>query len=363
MSVGINASTIDTMFSSLKYDGNIRVGYQNHETALNEADVMATGVKLHVETAGYEHLQLGLTLNSSYGNGKTGFEGVPFFDVNNENYAIISEAYLKATYANTELILGRQTIDTPFADSDDIGMVPNTFEAYTIVNKDIQDTTLFFSHVQKMSGVDSDNAGRFNTLNGNKGVQIFGLTYEGISHTALNGWFYNVEGEGYITYLDVSYEDETEDYTYGAVAQYVLQSYDRGEDSRIYGLATSFGVKNLGLTATLAYNKTDGRAAENFFGGGPFVTNAEHNTLKEAGIDGNTILLTLEWDACVLGAEGLSFALNIDGHHGSRQHAHEYDFTVDYSYSDSLNLTAIYSDVDDKTDSFKNLRIFANYTF
>jgi hypothetical protein len=363
MSSVLSASTISDMFSSLTYDGNIRVGYQNHETELNRANEIATGIKLHVETAGYEHLQLGLTLNSSYGNGKTGFEGVPFFDVNNENYAIISEAYLKARFSNTELILGRQTIDTPFADSDDIGMVPNTFEAYTLVNKDIQDTTLFFSQVQKMSGVDSDDAGQFNTLNGSKGVQIFGLTYEGISHTALNGWFYNVEGEGQVSYFDASYETETENYTYGAIAQYVLQNYEVGEDSKIYGVAASFGVKNIGLTTTLAYNKTYGRAAENFFGGGPFVTNAEHNTLKEAGIDGNTVLLTLEWDASVVGVEGLSFALNVDGHHGDRQHAHEYDFTVDYGYNDSLNFTAIYSDVDDKTDSFKNLRIFANYAF
>ena len=345
------------------FEGQLRVGYQNHDTQGTNENEVAIGLKLHYESATYYGLQVGTTLYTTQGNGDAGFEGVPFFDKNNENYTTIAEAYLKGTFSNTQLIIGRQSFETPFADSDDIGMVPNTFEAITLVNTDIQDTTLFFSHVQKWSGVDSDAPSEFTEVNGHKGMQIFGLTYEGLNNITLAGWFYNLQDEVQITYLEANYEKETPDYTYGATLQYASQNYEVGENAYVYGAAASFGVQKIGLNTTIAYNKTDGRAAENFFGGGPFVTNAEHNTLKEAGADGNTILYTLEWDASVVGVEDLNFVLNIDGHHGARQHAHEYDFAVEYAYSETIQFSAIYSNVDDNDDSFKNLRVFANYNF
>ncbi len=363
MSINVFADTLSDVFANAQYEGNIRLGYQSHETQNDRGDEIAVGITLHFETASYYGVQAGATLFTTQGNGKEGFEGVPFFDENNDNYSSLGEAYLKGTFSNTILTIGRQTFDTPFADSDDIGMVPNTFEAFTLVNKDIKDTTLFFSQVQKWSGVDSDAPSRFTKVNGDEGMQILGVTYEGLNKTTLSGWFYNLEDEVKISYLEANYENETDRFTYGATVQYAYQDYDNGESSTIYGAAASFSVKKAGFTAILSYNQTKGIAAENFFGGGPFVTNAEHNTLKEAGPDGNTILYTLEWDASVIGAEGLLLTANIDAHHGSQHCANEYDLGIEYAYSDTVNVSAIYSDVDDRDESFQNLRIFVNYSF
>ena len=363
MSINIYADTWSDVFLNAQYDGNVRLGYQSHEVDNDTDTEFSLGLKLHFETAPYYGVQAGATLFTSNGNGKEGFEGVPFFDENNENYAILGEAYLKGTFSNTTLILGRQSFDTPFADSDDIGMVPNTFEALTFVNKDFQDTTIFLSHVQRWSGVDSEAPSTFTDVNGNKGMQILGVSYEGVSNTTLSGWFYNLSNEVKISYLEADYEDETDKFTYGATLQYVFQDYDNAESSTIYGTAVSLGVKKVGLTTTIAYNKTNGIAADNFFGGGPFVTNAEHNTLREEGPDGDTILYTVEWDASVIGAEGLTFIANIDAHTGDQYHTREYDFGMEYTYSDTVNLSAIFSDVENENFSFKNLRVFANYCF
>ncbi len=49
------------------------------------------------------------------------------------------------------MTVGRQVIDTPFADSDDIGMMPNRFEAYTLRNSDLENTTLTVTHIVKMA--------------------------------------------------------------------------------------------------------------------------------------------------------------------------------------------------------------------
>ncbi len=363
MSINIYADTLRDAISNAQYDGNVRLGYQSHEVENDTETEFALGLKLHVETAPYYGVQAGVTLFTSNGNGKEGFEGVPFFDVNNDNYAILGEAYLKGIFSHTTLILGRQSFDTPFADSDDIGMVPNTFEALSLVNTDLKDTTIFLSHVQKWSGVDSDTPNKFTDVNGNKGMQILGVAYEGVDKITLEGWFYNLKDEVKITYLEANYEDETDKFTYGATMQYAFQDYDNAESSTVYGAAASFGVKKVGLTTTIAYNRTNGTAADNFFGGGPFFTNAEHNTLREEGPDGDTILYTVEWDASVIGAEGSNFIANIDAHSGDQYHAREYDLGMEYTYSDSVNLSAIYSDVENEDISFKNFRIFVNYSF
>ncbi len=363
MSIGIYGNSLSESLEKANYEGAVRVGYQSNKIGKDTQDEVAVGLKLHMETAPYYGLQFGATLFTSQGNGKPGFEGVPFFDENNDNYATLANAYLKGTYSNTTFILGRQTLETPFADSDDVGMVPNTFEAFTLINKDIQDTTLFFSQVQKWSGVDSDAPSTFTKLNENDGVQILGITYEGFENTALSGWFYHINDVANLTYLEANHEGEINNFTYGLTAQYALQDYDDGTKSTIYGVATSLGLKSTGLTASIAYNKTNGRASENFFGGGPFVCNAEHHTLSEAGHNGNSTLYTLEWDASVAGLDGLVLAAHVDVHSSGVEDAHEYDLVATYEYNDRLNFNAIYSDIDDRDDSFKNLRVFANYTF
>ena len=366
MSIDIYANTLDEALLNTVFEGNLRAGYQ-HQTPQSNNDISdneyALGLNLHFETAPYHGLQIGATLFTTYGNGKEGFEGVPFFDENNDDYAILGEAYMKGTFSNTQFILGRQSFDTPFADSDDIGMVPNTFEAYTLINKDMKDTTIFLSQVQRWSGIDSDSPSTFTELNGNKGMQVLGISYEGWNNTILSGWFYNLSDTVKITYLQADYESQTDKYTYGGILQYAYQDYDDSESSTIYGAAAFFGVKKIGVTTTIAYNRTNGAQADNFFGGGPFVTSAEHNTLKEAGPDGNVLLYTVQWDASVVGMEGLTFVVNIDGHHEDLYHAKEYDIGMEYSYSDSLDFSAVYSDINDKEESYRNLRIFANYSF
>ena len=64
-----------------------------------------------------------------------------FFDDEGKGFILISQAYLDGKWGNTEIKLGRQSLDTPHADSDDIRMMPNYFEAYSITNTDIDNFT------------------------------------------------------------------------------------------------------------------------------------------------------------------------------------------------------------------------------
>ncbi len=344
------------------FEKSFRLGYQYHKVEEKEHSIVALGKRVHIETPSIYGLSLGGTVSTSIGNGKEGFDGVPFFDEENRDYLSISEAYLRWTIADTTIVLGRQTFDTPFADSDDIGMVANSFEAITIVDKSIEDTTLFLGHIQRWSGVDSPTPSQFTDVNTDNGMQIVGVEYSGIKNTEILGYFYNLPQNMWMSYLEANYLYDTDDFSYGVGVQYVYQKYDNKDTSSIYGLYGLWEIKSIGITNTLSYNRTKGIPADNLFGGGAFFTNAEHNTLKEAGADGNTILYNITWDASTIGADGLEIHIDMDAHHG-KGYSSEYDVGVTYEYNDKLDFSMIYSHIDDNDESFENLRVFGNYRF
>ena len=347
-------------------DGYLRGGYQNTDIdGDKDYTDMAIGGKLHIDTVSWNGISAGASFYTTHPLfGENEGNGVPFFDAENNTYSILGEAYLLAQWNNTLFKIGRQELDTPFADTDDIGMVPNTFEAAILVNKDIPDTTVFLAQLYKWSGVDSDRPDEFTRLNDDNGVQVLGITYEGVKDTTLSGWFYNLHDYVKISYLDASYAGQSDTFNYILTTQYALQDYDDHTKSEIYGVSGSLGFKDSGLTATIAYNNVNGKTAQNFFGGGPYLTNAEHHTLSDAGKDGESILYGLEWDASSIGLEGLILSAHIDRHsNGGDKDTNEYDLVASYDMHDHLNITTVYSNIDDIDGSFKNLRLFINYLF
>ena len=342
-------------------DGYLRAGYQQND---NRHTNIALGGKLHIETKRWNSISAGASFYTTNALLKHKGVSIAFFDADDHSYSILGEAYLETIWGNNTLKIGRQTIDTPFADTDDIGMVPNTFEGIVLTNHTIQDTTLFFAQLQKYAGVDSSTPSHFTQLNKKSGMQVIGVTYEGLKNTTFSGWFYTMKNSVDIGYADISYKNKINYFNYTLMAQYTQQKYHDSSKSTIYGLAAALDLDTTGLSASIAYNNVKGRAAENFFGGGPFVTNAEHHTLKDALHDGDCILYGLEWDTSHIGVTGLILSAHIDRHSNGIHHdTREYDISASYDYSKTLNITAIYSDIDDVTEPFTNLRLFVNYSF
>jgi len=84
--------------------------------------------------------------------------------------------------------------------------------------------------------------------------------------------------------------------------------------------------------------------------------------LTQAGTDGSVLVFSIDWDGAAAGIEGLQLGACIDRHLNNGNRNAEFDLAASYAWSDRSELSLVYSDV--KTpDSFKNLRIFYNYTF
>ena len=361
---------VDTNNSFLKSaDGYVRAGYQADD---NSDQDLALGGKLHIDTKSWNGISAGASFYTTnviaHNNDGAGY---PFFDSDNDSYSILGEAYLQAVYKNTILKVGRQEIDTPFADTDDIGMVPDTYRAAILINKDIPDTTLIAGYLDKWAGIDAPKPEKFTDINGDNGVWVVGSTYEGIKGLTLSAWYYSLPDDDIdgIFYIEVDYEGKAGGISYSTGIQYANQSHNNntGDDTNIWGLTGSIGYNPMGLTATIAYNKSNDNAADNGFGGGPFFTSAEFETIAEAGKDGDVIMAGLEWDLSNIGFDGLTLDANYFAFEDYNDNdGNELDLSANYAFNDNLAIDLIYANVDNgdvSGNDFENTRVFVNYNF
>ena len=97
-------------------------------------------------TAGlYTSQNLGLLKDNDALFGKAGKDTFSRYDRMAEGdwgMTVLGQAYLQYNFYRTEIKAGRQAYEGFLAKSNDTKMIPNTFRGYTLVTKDIPDTTL-----------------------------------------------------------------------------------------------------------------------------------------------------------------------------------------------------------------------------
>lgn len=163
-SLSLQASEdLSSAFSEGKFSGQIREYSIYRDVLFTDSSndftrkANAIGGHLKFETASYHNLKLGTAIYSTNGfhldSQKTNATVVDptLLGKYNASYSFIGEGYLEYKYNDTIFKAGRQKLNTPFVDADDAKMVPNLFEAYTLTNKSIKDTTLGLSHITKIA--------------------------------------------------------------------------------------------------------------------------------------------------------------------------------------------------------------------
>ncbi len=200
------AAFLAATISAKDFNGDLKLGYKQSSKGLKD---LSLGVKLGFVSDSWHNLSVGATICSSTALNKKDGAEIPFFNSSNNSYAIMCEAYLKGSWNNTEIKIGRQILDTPFADSDDIGMVPNSFEAVTVQNSSLPHTLFTFAYLYKMAGVDAEILEKFTKINGSKGVWTAGVSYSGIKNLQLSLWYYNINraSRDKLAYIEAVYEN------------------------------------------------------------------------------------------------------------------------------------------------------------
>ena len=367
----LQAESLSEAFNQTKVDGYVRGAYQSHNVKDDKTyKDDALGGKLHFETGAYYGLSLGASAYSSNALSNHDNRGlVPFRGENHKSYTLLGEAYLKAEFGNSMLKVGRQEIETPFAQVDDIGMAPNSFEAAIFENKDLENTTVFLGQIQRMAGVDAEVVDDFTNVNTSKHMQVLGVTYEGIKDVDVSGWYYHLKDAEIksIAYVEANYEKDLGDTTFGMGVQYAKQSYLTAKDATVYGGTLSATDNRLGLTLATAYTKAKDNAATSGFGGGPFYSNSEYLIIDNAGADGKALWYGAEYDASKMGIEGLTVGLGkVTQTTATGTKATEIDVVASYALNEQVEIRGIFSNLKGTNvgeDEAKHLRVFANYNF
>ncbi len=338
----ISILNADEVKNSLEIDsfGEIRAGaVYIKNNAGDKSYTLSLGGKVGIESRPIYGLSVGTAFYTT--NAIFGKDSEPMFlDSNGDSYSIVGEAYIKANLYNTEIKAGRQIFESPFIDSDDIGMIPNSVEGYSLFNKSLKDTTIILGLINSWAGVDTPKPEEFTNIQ-NSGDAIFlaGIIYEGIKNITLQAWQYKLENRDW-NYLEAGFKNNS----FSIAGQYSNQ--DNGNS--VYGLDGVFNIGKLSLHT--AYNKVSG-IVSNGFGGGPFFTSSEDHTIHES-LDGEAKLIGAEYNVD-------NFTLGVTRVHFNRCED-ETDYLVSYSFNDNLTVDLIHSDMN---HDGRMSRFFINYSF
>ncbi|NPA29329.1 MAG: OprD family porin [Epsilonproteobacteria bacterium] len=368
--------------------GQIRAGYI--DLKMNRCDshnnAFAVGGHVHLNSKRWQGMMVGvegyfvedLGLQSNNPDKVNG----DFFDKDKEGFATLSQAFIDGKWGNTEIKIGRQMIDTPHADSDDIRMMPNYFTAYLLINTDCEGLTLTLGQIDQMAGWENGvDAKKFvpveKTLGSDKktdGIYLVSAVYKGFEKLTLQAWYYDIDDIANVIYLEAGYELPTDWATLTFGVQYDTAK-ERGDevlgdiDSRTWGVSVETAFEN-GLTLLTAYNADHGdTGAFGSLGGGPFFTSLEDQTLDAVGQKGDAWIAGAGYDLAGLGLEGLNMGVVYGRFAADKTDDYETaetDIALKYVIGERFTATLAYALIDDKTDAdedYEQFRVILNYNF
>ncbi len=359
------------MFSDGSVSGQLRIMYAESPEP-QKLYTTATGGIIKYELAEYHGLNAGAAVYTSYdmpflsGSAKERYTDL---SSSNENHTDMSEAYLNYKYQDLNIRVGRQVIDTPLADSDDIRMIQNSFEAY-IATYNVAGIEFMAGHLQKWHGVDAELDNDW-TPAGEDGTNFGGLKYHNVLE--FSAWYYNIPKMTNAAYFDLGVEYPiNKDFLLHIGAQYLNETEleKSGTAASIYGALVEVVAYDIGFN--LSFNKSQRRVGKDTFsgfGGGTLYTSMDTSILND---------ITADRDALSI-VTGLSYTLDkIDVLYaygdfsggadslGQKEHRVEQDIGAGYNFNDEFVVSAIYADMNDKenpTNSWNRVQVMVNYNF
>ncbi len=302
---GQEASTLEEAFTQGKFNGHIRAFYINRDWQgdLSQSKTnkwaFATAIWLGYETKPFYGASLGIQMVSVNDFGLNPDKeklNTSILGDNGETFSFVPQAYFKYEKENTLFKAGRQKISTPLLAPDDARLVPTYFEAYTLLNTDLPQTTLIASHVTKIApgtffnqyrnphkhalvltagygANDKASIGKFSNIGWytvgkeTSGVSFIGITnksienlsltlYDYYAHDILNALYFQADYrfdapyKPYVAFQYINEKDVGEGYI-----NYVEDIDTSNIDANYYGIKAGASIDGVSLYA--AYSKTD----------------------------------------------------------------------------------------------------------
>lgn len=357
MSVNVYGNALDDMFNNGKFNGQIRTGYiyddmKNENSPINYAT--ALGGQLKYETASLYGVSLGAAFYTSH---RITFLSGDDEKYNNElsgdtHYDLLAEAYMNYQYDSFNLRVGRQLIDTPYADSDDIRMTPNTFEGI-VASYGMGDFTVIGAYLTKWQGPDAGSYEFEDLIPEEGGVTMLASVYEE-SDVEAGVWYYHVDNIADVFYADIAKTYSINDsMSLTGALQFADQSEinHSGIEGTLYGAMLEIGYQ--GFTFGLAYDKLNVDHDKEYFGGfggGVGFVNMFETTagVFSARQDITAWKSTIAYDFTDFGMNGMTLLYDFGTFEGDVQYkAKEHNLIFSYAPLETWDVEIAYAYIDD----------------
>ncbi|MCW8987613.1 MAG: OprD family outer membrane porin [Gammaproteobacteria bacterium] len=362
------AASIDEAFKNASTSGQLRFGYisLSPDAAGSQTTTgAAIGGELKFETAKWNNFQLAFApyfsenIDILSGDTTTGKLNTDFLSRRGTSFAYLAEAYVHYEFNNGFIRLGRQKLDNPFINTDDIRMFSNTFSAGWLNVNLSKSLTLEAGHVNTWAGFDSEKD-LFSKAS-DEGVSALGLNYKHSENLSTQGWYYHFDQNYSLLYADMSYSMGKLE----LAAQFGSYSEDNssGTDGSVVGASITYSIGPFTLSAVMnSGSNDDGKSADLGLGGGNYYAAMDESTISGLN-DAEAYVLSVEYAA----SDSFTAAVAA-GHFENNDQSTRIDETnliLGYSVSDSLNLELIHTTVDDagSANDFSRQTARVTYSF
>jgi len=282
-----------TQEALLKPFGLLRTAYiyrDEHSISHDTQYSTAIGGQFGVDTRTYQGFNLHVAGYTSVKiealSGKGSQENREFLNEEGKSYIYLGEASLEYETEGFEAMIGRIRIDTPYADSDDYRMSPNTFEGFWGYKELTTELSFEFYYLSRMAGIDSAGSqDAFEDLYISDGFGLAGasLEYHFDEDNDISLWYYYVDKMSHILYSELNYAvDFSKDLHFNAALQAssIMEIDDSNIDGNVLGGAAVLHYKNLFFGAAYNYGFVDDRKEiTDGFGGGAYYTSLDEATI------------------------------------------------------------------------------------
>ena len=371
------ADSFDGMFDYADAFGKFRFAYIDSarkisNTPTDTKRAISLGGEFGFNTASYYdfslHVSAFVSQKVSALNPSSSTIKEDFFDVNGASFVYLGEASLDYNSDLFQVKVGRVRVDTPYANSDDIRMAPNTFEgawANIDYSSELKTQILYFN---RWAGYDSQDESvgasqnDFKNLvsSDNFGMLGASLTYEYAKDSEMSFWYNYIDGMSAIAYAEIVgvYFINTEGLhiDYGVQFSSITELDDSNVDGDVFGAMAIMHYKGAFLGGAYNASYSDaGKFVTDGFGGGPYYTSLDEATIaaisEGAATSGNpatdndaqAFRVGAGYEFENIGAQGLVFELVYGELYNDHGKIKEKDVVLTYDITDRWYGEAVYS--------------------
>lgn len=374
-----HADSFNDMFDYADAYGKLRFAYIDSAHKISndpkhKKKAAAVGGELGIKTALYHGFGINISgyISQSVGplNPKKNDINEDFFNAEKSSFVYIAEASFNYSNDTFQTMLGRIKVETPYANSDDIRMAPDTFEG-AWVNIDYTDKLKTqIMYVNKWAGYDSqdEDTGASqdvfkNLVNDDAfGMAMISLTYEYADNSEISIWYNYIDAMSIVSYAEIIglYRFNKDFHIdYGFQASNFQELENSEVDGNVLGTMLIAHYNNYYIGS--AYNIVlveDGNYISNGFGGGPYYTSLDEATIEAISEatrnNSEAFRIGVGCDFSPYGAEGLNVELVYGELYEQFQSLKEDDIVITYSTSDRWSLDAIYTNFKSRNDNDNN---------